>query len=101
MFRFVGDSVARQLFLQYTHVVDPKSPDTSPDDDHKHSNCTADAENKVKVPSTGTCAWTRHIRGRLTPPMPIVDRLALLILGTGLWRSRYEDYDGLFHGKPG
>jgi len=97
---FVGDSVTRQLFFQFAHIVDPKLPDAPPDDDHKHSNYTLDAENRVKL----SFYWDPYLNSsysqlihptgtdRATPLDP--DRPALLVLGTGLWYLRYEDSGG-------
>jgi len=98
---FVGDSVTRQLFFQFAHIVDPKLPDAPPDDDHKHSDYTLDAESKVKL----TFYWDPYMNSSYsqlihptgTDRAPSLDsgRPALLVLGTGLWYLRFKDSGGL------
>jgi hypothetical protein len=98
---FVGDSVTRQLFFQFAHIVDPKLPDAPPDDDHKHSNYTLDAENEVKLSfywdpyMNSSYSQLIHPTGTDRAPSLDSDRPALLVLGTGLWYLRHEDSGGL------
>ena len=98
---FVGDSVTRQLFFQFANIVDPKLPDAPPDDDHKHSNYTLGAENKVKLSfywdpyMNSSYSQLIHPTGTDRAPALDSDRPALLVLGTGLWYLRYEDSGGL------
>ena len=98
---FVGDSVTRQLFFQFANIIDPKLPDAPPDDDHKHSNYTLDAENKVKLSfywdpyMNSSYSQLVHPTGTDRAPALDSDRPALLVLGTGLWYLRYEDSGGL------
>ena len=98
---FVGDSITRQLFFQFAHIVDPKLPDGPPDDDRKHSNYTLDAENKVKLSfywdpyMNSSYSQLIHPTGTDRAPSLDSDRPALLVLGTGLWYLRYEDSGGL------
>ena len=98
---FVGDSVTRQLFFQFAHIVDPKLPDAPLDDDHKHSNYTLDAENKVKLSfywdpyMNSSYSQLIHPTGTDRAPSLDSDRPALLVLGTGLWYLRYKDSGGL------
>ena len=98
---FVGDSVTRQLFFQFAHIVDPKLPDAPPDDDHKHSNYTLEAENKIKLffywdPFMNS-SYSQLVHPTGTDRAPSLDsnRPALLVLGTGLWYLRYKDSGGL------
>ena len=97
---FVGDSITRQLFFQFAHIVDPKLPDAPPDDDHKHSNYTLDAANRVKMSfywdpyMNSSYAQLIHPTGTDRAPPLDSDRPALLVLGTGLWYLRYRDSGG-------
>ena len=98
---FVGDSVTRQLFFQFANIVDPKLPDAPPDDDHKHSNYTLDAENKVQLSfywdpyMNSSYSQLIHPTGTDRAPSLDSDRPALLVLGTGLWYLRHKDSGGL------
>ena len=98
---FVGDSVTRQLFFQFAHIVDPKLPDGPPDDNNKHSNYTLDAENNVKLSfywdpyMNSSYSQLIHPTGTDRAPSLDSDRPALLVLGTGLWYLRYADSGGL------
>lgn len=98
---FVGDSVTRQLFFQFAHIVDPTLPDGPPDDNRKHSNYTLDAENKVKLSfywdpyMNSSYSQLVHPTGTDRAPSLDLDRPALLVLGTGLWYLRYKDSGGL------
>ena len=98
---FIGDSVTRQLFFQFASVVDPKLPDAPPDDDHKHSNYTLNAENGVKLSfywdpyMNSSYSQLIHPTGTDRAPSLDSDRPAFLVLGTGLWYLRYKDSGGL------
>ncbi|KAF9787289.1 Cas1p-domain-containing protein [Thelephora terrestris] len=98
---FVGDSITRQLFFQFANIVDPKLPDAPPDDDHKHSNYTLDAENKVQLSfywdpyMNSSYSRLVHPTGTDRAPSLNSDRPALLVLGTGLWYLRNQDSGGL------
>ena len=98
---FVGDSVTRHLFFQFAHIVDPKLPDAPPDDDHKHSDHTLDAENRVKLSfywdpyMNSSYSQLIHPTGTNRAPSLDSGRPALLVLGTGLWYLRYKDSGGL------
>jgi len=98
---FVGDSVTRQLFFRFAHIVDPKLPDGPPEDGSKHSNYTLNAENKVKLSfywdpyMNSSYSQLIHPTGTDRAPSLDIDRPALLVLGTGLWYLRYQDSGGL------
>ena len=98
---FVGDSVTRQLFFHFAHIIDPKLPEAPPDDNNKHSNYTLDAENKVKLSfywdpyMNSSYSHLVHTTGADRAPSLDSGRPALLVLGTGLWYLRCEDSGGL------
>jgi hypothetical protein len=98
---FIGDSATRQLFFQLANIVDPKLPDGPPDDDHKHSNYTLNAESDVELSfywdpyMNSSYSQLIHPTGTDRAPSLDSNRPALLVLGTGLWYLRYKDSGGL------
>ncbi|KAI0756739.1 O-acetyltransferase [Daedaleopsis nitida] len=95
---FVGDSVTRQLYFQFAHIVDKSLPSGPPDDEHKHTDYTYTSSSGVKL----SFYWdpflnTTHAHALLHPssPIPPSEEPALLVLGSGLWYLRYLDSGGL------
>ena len=94
---FAGDSVTRQLFFQFAHIVDGTLPSEPPDDDHKHQDYTYTSKSDVQL----KFIWdpflnTSQTQTLLHPvPHPLTPPPALLVLGSGLWYLRYPDSGGL------
>lgn len=95
---FIGDSVTRQLYFQFAHVVDDSLPSGPPDDEHKHMDYTFTSDTDVQLSfhwdpflnSSDTHALL-HPLGRTSPS----DTPALLVIGSGLWYLRYAQSGGL------
>lgn len=97
---FVGDSVTRQLFFQFAHVLDPSLPTAPPDDEQKHADYRyISSKSDVQLQffwdpylnSTHTYALLHpSARDALPSNTP-----ALLVFGSGLWYLRYADSGGL------
>ncbi|EIW64341.1 Cas1p-domain-containing protein [Trametes versicolor FP-101664 SS1] len=97
---FVGDSVTRQLFFQFAHVLDPSLPTAPPDDEQKHADYRyISSKSDVQLQffwdpylnSTHTHALLHpSARDALPSNTP-----ALLVFGSGLWYLRYADSGGL------
>lgn len=95
---FIGDSVTRKLYFQFMHIVDSKLPSAPPDDNHKHSDYSFTSESGTTLdffwdPYLNTSSTISLIHGYI-PSRDIHDRLAMLILGSGLWYLRYADTTG-------
>ncbi|KAI0778449.1 O-acetyltransferase [Trametes elegans] len=96
---FVGDSVTRQLFYQFAHVVDPSLPTSPPNDEQKHADYTYSAKGGIQL----SFYWDPYLNSSETQsllhPEPRFasrgDAPALLVLGSGLWYLRYADSGGL------
>ncbi|KZT05847.1 Cas1p-domain-containing protein [Laetiporus sulphureus 93-53] len=99
---FVGDSVARQLFFQFAHAVDPTLPTAPPDDALKHSDhLYTSSSSAIQL----SFIWDPYLNSSQTFSLinpsststsasisaPDPDRPALLVLGSGLWYLRYAD----------
>ncbi|KAI0673403.1 Cas1p-domain-containing protein [Trametes maxima] len=97
---FVGDSVTRQLFFQFAHVIDPKLPTSPPDDaqkhaDHSYTSTTSNIQLQFYWDPYLNSSHTHtllHPTSRLSSPP---DAPALLVLGSGLWYLRYAESGGL------
>lgn len=96
---FVGDSVTRTLFFQFIHTVDHTLPKELPDDGTKHSDHSFVSGSQIKL----DFLWdpflnTTSTLALINPSKHLVDghseRLALLVLGSGLWYLRYADTSG-------
>ncbi|KAI0332007.1 O-acetyltransferase [Cubamyces sp. BRFM 1775] len=96
---FVGDSVTRQLFFQFVHVVDPTLPTSPPSDAQKHTDYLYTSTSNIQL----QFYWdpylnSTHIQDILHPRphqrLPS-DTPALLVLGSGLWYLRYSESGGL------
>ena len=46
---FVGDSVTRQLYFQFAHLVDKNLPSGPPDDEHKHMDYTYTSASDIQL----------------------------------------------------
>ncbi|TBU63674.1 O-acetyltransferase [Dichomitus squalens] len=95
---FIGDSVTRQLYFQFAHIVDKSLPSGPPDDDHKHANYTYTSNTNVQL----SFYWdpflnTSHTQALLHPVAHTTpsDNPALLVIGSGLWYLRYAESGGL------
>ena len=94
---FAGDSVTRQLYFQFAHLVDKSLPSGPPDDDHKHQDYTFTSASDIQIifiwdpflNSSQTSTLLHPVPHSSTPPP------ALLVLGSGLWYLRYPDSGGL------
>lgn len=96
---FVGDSVTRSLYFHFMRIVDPKLPNTPPDDDHKHSNYSFTSDSVTTLdffwdPYLNTSSTLSLVHGHL-PSLGVDDRPAMLVLGSGLWYLRYATTGGL------
>ena len=96
---FVGDSVTRTLFFQFIHAVDHTLPKELPDDGAKHSDHSFVSGSQTQL----DFLWdpflnTTSTLALINPSIHLVDgrseRLALLVLGSGLWYLRYADTSG-------
>nr|VWO94211.1 Probable O-acetyltransferase CAS1 (EC (Capsule synthesis protein 1) [Ganoderma boninense] len=95
---FIGDSVTRQLYFQFAHIVDKSLPSGPPDDEHKHMDYTFTSNTDVQLffhwdpflNSSDTHALL-HPLGRTSPSETPV----LLVVGSGLWYLRYVQSGGL------
>ncbi|OAX44212.1 Cas1p-domain-containing protein [Rhizopogon vinicolor AM-OR11-026] len=95
---FVGDSVTRKIYFQFMHIVDSKLPSAPPDDNHKHSDHSFTSESGTTLdflwdPYLNTSSTLSLIHGNI-PSRDIRDRLAMLVIGSGLWYLRYADTTG-------
>ncbi|KIJ68534.1 hypothetical protein HYDPIDRAFT_106735 [Hydnomerulius pinastri MD-312] len=97
---FVGDSVTRTLYFQFTHLLDPKLPSAPPDDGAKHSDHSFVSGSQTKLdfvwdPFLNTTAALTLINplGQYSDDVG-QQRPALLVLGSGLWYLRYADSSG-------
>lgn len=95
---FVGDSVTRQLYFQFAHLVDKNLPSGPPDDEHKHMDYTYTSASDIQL----VFHWdpflnTSHTQSLLHPSAraPPSELPALLVMGSGLWYLRYADSGGL------
>lgn len=95
---FIGDSVTRQLYFQFAHIVDKSLPSGPPDDEHKHADYTYTSSSGVQM----SFYWdpflnTTHAHALLHPSsrVPPSEELAMLVLGSGLWYLRYSNSGGL------
>lgn len=96
---FVGDSVTRQLFYQFAHVIDPSLPTAPPDDEQKHADYRYTSDTDIRI----QFYWdpylnSTHTHALLHPGVQdprLSDTPALLVLGSGLWYLRYADSGGL------
>ncbi|CCM04188.1 uncharacterized protein FIBRA_06354 [Fibroporia radiculosa] len=101
---FIGDSVTRQLYFQFAHIVDPSLPTAPPDDERKHQNYSFTATSNIQL----SFYWDPYLNSSeaqsyiipqslasSTPlrddPTGSADRPALLVLGSGLWYLRYAN----------
>ncbi|KAG6879767.1 hypothetical protein C0992_012087 [Termitomyces sp. T32_za158] len=92
---FIGDSVARTLFFQLAHLLDPSLPLGPTQNGEKHANHTLTIETGNSVSffwdpflnSTHTFDVVRSARDDRHRP-------ALLVLGSGLWYLRYANSSG-------
>ncbi|KAF8230654.1 O-acetyltransferase [Tricholoma matsutake] len=95
---FIGDSVARILFFQLAHILDPTIP-TAPPDGHRHS----DHIFRTKYGTPISFFWDPFLNTSRTYDMvgltndrtslerhDEVQRTGLLVLGSGLWYLRYD-----------
>ncbi|OSC99465.1 O-acetyltransferase [Trametes coccinea BRFM310] len=96
---FIGDSVTRQLFFQFAHVVDPALPTAPPDDDQKHADYIYTSNTDIQLAFHWDPYLTsNHTRAILHPGphhQSSPDTPALLVLGSGLWYLRYSESGGL------
>lgn len=95
---FIGDSVTRKLYFQFVHIVDSKLPSAPPDDKSKHSDYSFTSESGATLdffwdPYLNTSRTLSLIHGYIPSP-DTHDRLAMLVLGSGLWYLRYSDMTG-------
>lgn len=95
---FIGDSVTRKLYFHFTHIVDSRLPNAPPDDNHKHSNYSFTLESGTTLdffwdPYLNTSSTLSLIHAHV-PSGDDHDRLAMLVLGSGLWYLRYADTTG-------
>ncbi|RPD81903.1 Cas1p-domain-containing protein [Lentinus tigrinus ALCF2SS1-7] len=95
---FVGDSVTRQLYFQFAHLVDKNLPSGPPDDEHKHMDYTYTSASDIQL----IFHWdpfmnSSHTQSLLhpSPRAPPSELPALLVMGSGLWYLRYADSGGL------
>ncbi|KAI0830580.1 O-acetyltransferase [Trametes gibbosa] len=96
---FVGDSVTRQLFYQFAHLIDPNLPTSPPDDEQKHADYRYRSASDIWL----QFYWdpylnSTHTHALLHPgaqDLRSSDPSALLVLGSGLWYLRYADSGGL------
>ena len=92
---FIGDSITRNLFFAFAHLLDPSIPATTPTTGEKHADYTARTPSGMELsfrwdPYLNSSATTDAVRAR-TRGAP---RPALLALGSGLWYLRYADSTG-------
>ncbi|KAI1793823.1 O-acetyltransferase [Ganoderma leucocontextum] len=95
---FIGDSVTRQLYFQFAHIVDNSLPSGPPDDEHKHMGYTYTSNNDVQL----SFRWDPFLNSSdiytLLRPLERAspsDTPALLVIGSGLWYLRYAGSGGL------
>ncbi|KAI0361330.1 O-acetyltransferase [Trametes cingulata] len=95
---FVGDSVTRQLFFQFAHVIDQSLPTYPPEDEQKHADHTYTSASNIQL----QFFWDPYLNSTHTHTLlhpasrrPSSDTPALLVLGSGLWYLRYADSGGL------
>ena len=95
---FIGDSVTRQLYFQFAHIVDNSLPSGPPDDDHKHANYTYTSNTDIQL----SFYWDPFLNTSHTQTLlhPVAhkhpsDTPALLVIGSGLWYLRYAESGGL------
>ncbi|OSX67336.1 hypothetical protein POSPLADRAFT_1072296 [Postia placenta MAD-698-R-SB12] len=104
---FIGDSITRQLFFQFAHIVDPSLPTAPPDDGSKHTDHVYTSPTGLQLsffwdPYLNTSHAQSYINSSPTPSSSLnfgpgmsedtdPDRPALLVLGSGLWYLRYAE----------
>lgn len=95
---FIGDSVTRQLYFQFAHLVDKTLPSGPPDNAHKHQDYTYTSASDVQL----SFYWDPFLNSTHTQTMlhptrrkSASDAPALLALGSGLWYLRYAESGGL------
>lgn len=100
---FIGDSVTRKLFFQFSNIVDSSLPTAPPDDDLKHTDHLLVSKSGVRLSfywdpflNSSHLDDALFVRGPIQTPSgaPSVDRPALLVLGSGLWYLRYSSTSG-------
>jgi hypothetical protein len=95
---FIGDSVTRTLFFQFTRIMDPNLPISPPNNSQKHLD-------HILHPATGNemkFYWdpflndtrTLDILQGVKNPRSTDQPPALLVLGSGLWYLRYSNTSG-------
>lgn len=95
---FIGDSVTRLLFFQLAHILDPTIP-TAPPEGLQHSNHVFRTMHGIPIsffwdPFLNT-SHTYDMVGSTTSSTSLdsdddVQRIGLLVLGSGLWYLRYS-----------
>jgi hypothetical protein len=96
---FIGDSITRALFFQVAHTLDPTLP-TGPTEDQRHS----DHSFRTKHGTPISFFWDPFLNTSQTHDMIVstknstsldnvghMQRMGLLVLGSGLWYLRYAD----------
>ncbi|ESK98002.1 o-acetyltransferase [Moniliophthora roreri MCA 2997] len=96
---FIGDSVTRNLFFQFSNLIDPTLPTSPRADGQKHSNHTLHTNFGTKI----SFYWDpflneTYTRGVVSSKMPVENhtssKAAMLVFGAGLWHLRYADTSG-------
>lgn len=100
---FIGDSVTRNLFFHFSHVLDPSLPSAPPDDQHKHSDHSLQSKSGTYL----SFVWDPFLNSSKThnflnsldetgapPTASSPPRPAMLVLGGGLWYLRYSNSSG-------
>lgn len=95
---FIGDSVTRQLYFQFAHIVDNSLPSGPPDDEHRHVDYAFTSNTDVQL----SFHWDPFLNSSDTHSLlhPLgwtssSDTPALLVIGSGLWYLRYAQSGGL------
>lgn len=96
---FIGDSVTRHLFFQFSNLVDPALPTIPPSDEGKHQDHTLTSSNNISLsfywdPFMNT-TYSQFIHSSGNNRVASASNSpALLVVGTGLWYLRYSDLSG-------
>lgn len=91
---FSGDSVTRQLFFAFMHVVDPLLPSGPPDEEQKHSHYQYLGSKNIEFSFIWDPFLNDSKTDALLQPSTPASPPALAVLGSGLWYLRHEKSSG-------
>ncbi|KZT44553.1 Cas1p-domain-containing protein [Sistotremastrum suecicum HHB10207 ss-3] len=91
---FSGDSVTRQLFFAFMHVVDPLLPSGPPDEEQKHSHYQYMGSKNIEFSFIWDPFLNDSKTDALLQPSKPASTPALAVLGSGLWYLRHEKTSG-------